>query len=139
MSAEENKATGSRFFEEQDRLRGGPADELCAANYTAQIGGNPPLNLEGHKQFARMFYSAFPDLNHTIEDTVAERDKVAVRFTLRGTHKGNFMGIPPTGKPIMVSAIAIMQIVGGKVIQLRGEFDQLGMMQQLGVIPTPGQ
>jgi predicted ester cyclase len=85
-----------------------------------------------------MFYSAFPDLNHTIEDTIAERDKVAVRFRLRGTHQGNFMGIPATAKPITVSAIVIMQIAGGKVTELRAEFDQLGMMQQLGVVPQPG-
>ncbi len=135
MSIEENKAIGPRFFQEQDRLRGGPADALCAANYTAYIAGNPPINLEGHKQFASMFYAGFPDLYHTVEDTVAERDKVAVRFTLRGTHTGNFMGIPPTGKSITVSAMAVLHIVGGKITELRGEFDQMGMMQQLGVIP----
>jgi steroid delta-isomerase-like uncharacterized protein len=105
----------------------------------AYIGSNPPMNVEGHKQFARMFYGAFPDLNHTIDDTVAEGDKVVVRFTLRGTHTGNFMGIPATNKPITVGAIAIFHFVNGKIAELRGQFDQLGMMQQLGVIPKSGQ
>lgn len=138
MSTAEIKSIGPRFFKEQDRLKGGPADELCAPNYTAHIGGNPPMNLEGHKQFARIFYAAFPDLGHTIDDTITEGDKVVVRFTARGTHTGNFMGIPATGKSITVGAIVILRIVNGKVAELRAQFDQMGMMQQLGVIPAQG-
>ena len=136
MSNQEIKSLGQRFFKEQDRLRGGPADELCASNYTAHIGGNPPLNLAGHKQFARMFYGAFPDLNHSVDDTVAEGDKVVVRFTIRGTHTGSFMGIPATGKSITVGAVVVFHVVNGKVAELRAQFDQMGMMQQLGVIPA---
>ena len=94
------------------------------------------MNLAAHKQFASAFYSAFPDLNHTIDDTIADGDKVVVRFTLRGTHTGNFMGIPATKKSITVGAIAIFRIVGGKIEELRCQFDQMGMMQQLGVIPA---
>jgi steroid delta-isomerase-like uncharacterized protein len=138
MNADENKTIAVSFFQEQDRLRGGPADELCAATYTAQIGGSPPMDLAGHKQFARMFYGAFPDLYHTIEDTIAEEDTVAVRFTLHGTHTHDFMDIPATGKSIRVSAIAMLKIVDEKVMVLYGQFDQLGMLQQLGVIPAPG-
>ncbi len=136
MSTAEIKSLGPRFFKEQDRLRGGPADELCASNYAAHIGGNPPMNLAAHKQFASAFYSAFPDLNHTIDDTIADGDKVVVCFTLRGTHTGNFMGIPATGKSITVGAIVLFHIVNGKVAELRAQFDQMGMMQQLGVIPA---
>jgi len=136
MSTAEIKSIGPRFFKEQDRLRGGPADELCASNYAAHIGGNPPMNLAAHKQFASAFYSAFPDLNHTIDDTIADGDKVVVRFTLRGTHTENFMGIPATGKSITVGAIVLFHIVNGKVEELRAQFDQMGMMQQLGVIPS---
>ncbi len=136
MSTAEIKSIGPRFFKEQDRLRGGPAEELCASNYVAHIGGNPPMNLAAHKQFAGAFYSAFPDLNHTIDDTIADGDKVVVRFTLRGTHTGNFMGIPATKKSMTVGAIAIYHVVNGKVAELRAQFDQMGMMQQLGVIPT---
>ena len=136
MSTAEIKSIGQRFFKEQDRLRGGPADALCAANYTAHSGGNPPVNRDGHKHFARAFYEGFPDLNHTIDDTVAEGNKVVVRFTARGTHKGNFMGIPATGKSITVGAIVILHVANGKVTELRAQFDQMGMMQQLGVIPA---
>jgi steroid delta-isomerase-like uncharacterized protein len=127
--SEESKAIGRRFFEEQDRLRGGPADELCASTYTFHIAGMAPMNLEGHKQFASMFYSAFPDLQHIIEDTVAEGDKAVVHLTLHGTHKGDFMGIPPTGKEVRVSAIAIFQIADGKVTRIFGVIDQAGMMR----------
>jgi len=136
MSTAEIKSLGPRFFKEQDRLRGGPAEELCASNYAAHIGGNPPMNLAAHKQFASAFYSAFPDLNHTIDDTIADGDKVVVRFTLRGTHTENFMGIPATEKSITVGSIVLFHIVNGKVAELRAQFDQMGMMQQLGVIPS---
>ena len=139
MTVDENRTVALRFFQEQDRLRGGPADALCAPSYTAQIGSNPPMDLAGHKQFAQMFYGAFPDLYHTIEDAIAEADSVAVRFTLHGTHTHNMMDIPATGKSIQVSAIAILKIKDDKVTVLHGQFDQVGMLQQLGVMPVPGQ
>jgi steroid delta-isomerase-like uncharacterized protein len=134
--SQDSKAIGRRFFEEQDRLRGGPADQLCASTYTFHIAGNPPMDLEGHKQFASMFYAAFPDLRHVVEDTVAEGDKEVLSFTLEGTHKGDFMGIPATGKEVRVSAIAIFQIADGKVTRVFGVLDQAGMMQQLGAAPA---
>jgi steroid delta-isomerase-like uncharacterized protein len=137
MSTEANHTLGRQFFAAQDRLRGGPDADLCAPTYTATIGGNPPMDLAGHQGFARMFYEAFPDLYHTVEDTVADEDRVAVQFTLRGTHTGDFAGIPATGRPITVSAIAILRVADGRVAELRAAFDQFGMMQQLGVIPAP--
>ena len=137
MSAESNRVLGATFFKEQDRLRGGPAPELCAAGYTAHIAGNPPFGRDGHEQFALMFYAAFPDVTHTIETTVADEEQVAVRFTLRGTHNGPFMGVPATGKRIDVSAIAILRIREGKVAALEAVFDQMGLMRQLGVLPSP--
>lgn len=82
-----------------------------------------------------MFYQGFPALSHTIEDVIAEDNTVVVRFTLRGRQSADFMGIPATGKPIEVQAIAIMRFHDGKVTQLTAQFDQLGMMQQLGAIP----
>ena len=135
MSYDAVKDLGPLFFAEQDRLLGGPAEELCAPDYTAQIGANPPMPLAGHQQFARMFYAAFSDLRHVIEDTVAEPDRVAVRFTLHGTHSGDFMGLPATGRAIAVPAIAILRVADGKVTDLRAVFDQVGMMQQLGATP----
>jgi predicted ester cyclase len=96
------------------------------------------MDLAGHKQFARTFYGAFSDLYHTVADTIADGDTVTVRFTLHGTHTHDLMDIPATGKSIRVSAIAMLQFKDGKVVVLHGQFDQLGMLQQLGVAPMPG-
>ena len=126
---------GRRFFEAQDRLRGGPDPDLCAPGYVSRIGSIPPMTLADHQQFATAFYGAFPDLMHTIHETVAGDGKAVVRFSLRGTHKNAFMGIPATGKEIEVGAIAIFTIADGKITELHGQFDQLGMMRQLGVVP----
>lgn len=92
------------------------------------------MNLAGHQQFAAMFYAAFPDLRHAVEDTVATAEKVAVRFTLHGTQTGTFLNIPATGKSIAVSAMAVLHVAEGKVVELRGVFDHVGMLQQLGVL-----
>lgn len=134
--SEENKTIAISFFEGQDRQKGPPPRELCAPTYRIHIPGSPPMDLEGHSQFGTMFYSAFPDLEHIIEDTVAEDGKAVVRFTLHGTHQGVFMGIPPTGKEVWIACMAIFQIADGKITQVHGMFDQFGQMQQLGVIPT---
>jgi predicted ester cyclase len=137
MSTEEiNKSIATRFFMEQDRRKGPLDPEICATDYAAKIGNNPPLDLEGHSQFGRAFYAGFPDLYHTIEDTIAENNKVCVRFTLRGTQNGDFFNIPATGRPIQISATVVMDFSEGKIKCLHGEFDQAGMMQQLGVIPA---
>lgn len=134
MSAESNRALGRKFFEAQDALRGGPDPDLCASNYVARIGGNPPMTLPDHQAFAKAFYAAFPDLRHTVEDTIADDARVAVRFTLRGTHQGEFMGIRPTRRNVEVGAIAILGIANGRVTEVRAQFDQLGMMRQLGIV-----
>jgi len=94
----------------------------------------PPMTLADHHEFATAFYRGFPDLLHTIHETIAGDGKAVVRFTLRGTHKEEFMGIPPTGKPVQVGAIAIFTLADGKISELHGQFDQLGMMRQLGVV-----
>ena len=80
MSPEENKSLAHRFFEEQDRLKGSLAEGLCAPNYTFTLGDDPPVDFHGHEQLAAMFYGAFPDLHQTIEEAVAEDDRVAVPF-----------------------------------------------------------
>jgi predicted ester cyclase len=126
MPTEAGTELGRAFFEAQDRLQGGPDPELCAQDYIARLGGNPPMSLTDHQAFAQAFYRGFPDLRHTIEETIASGDTVAVRFTLRGTQRGEFMGIPPTGKPIEVGAIAILRTASGKVSEVRGQFDSWG-------------
>ena len=133
MSAKTLSELGRKFFESQDRRKGGPDPDLCASGYVARIGSNPPMDLAGHDGFGKAFYGGFPDIGHTIEDTIADDSKVAVVFTLRGTHTGDFMGIPPSQKKIDIGAIAVLKVTGGKVTELRAQFDQLGMLKQLGV------
>jgi predicted ester cyclase len=137
MSAEQNQQLARRFFAEQDLRKGPLAPELCAPNYVARIGSNPPMDRDGHSQFGMMFYAAFPDMYHSIDETFADGDKVGVRFTLRGTHKGNFLGVPPSDKQVTVTANIVLHFVDGKVTELFGEFDALGLMQQINALPTP--
>ena len=86
-----------------------------------------------------MYRSAFPDMQLTIEDQIAEGDKVVTRWTARGTHQGELMGIPPTGKQATVTGITVGRVANGKFVESWSNFDALGMMQQLGVVPVPGQ
>ncbi len=141
MSLEENKAIELRFHEEVVN-KGNLAiiDELVAANFV-QHDAPPGLSAdrEGMKQFFAMAHSAFPDFHSTLEDMFAEGDKVVQRFTARGTHKGEWMGIAPTGKQITISGIAIHRITDGKIVEGWTSMDMLGALQQLGVVPPPGQ
>lgn len=89
---------------------------------------------EGFKQLVTLFRTAFPDAHLTIEDMIAEGDKVVVRWTVRGTHKGDLRGLAPTGKQVTVTGIDIHRIVGGKIVETGGNWDTIGMLQQLGVV-----
>lgn len=136
MSTQHNKEVARQFFMEQDRRKGPLAPEIVAADYVARIASNPPMDMAGHSGFGSAFYQGFPDIYHTIDDVIGDGDTAVVRFTLRGRHTGDFMGIPATNQSIEVSAIAILRFDDGKVAQLTAQFDQLGLMQQLGVIPS---
>lgn len=136
--SEQNKAIVRRLYEEiWDKGNLAVLDELQAVD---AVDHNRPPGLppgrEGVKQFFRMYLAAFPDVRMVIEDQVAEGDRVVTRWTATGTHKGELMGIPPTGKQVRVSGIDINRLEGGKIIESWGSSDQLGMMQQLGVIPS---
>jgi steroid delta-isomerase-like uncharacterized protein len=100
---------------------------------------NQPQGAAGARQVFESFKAAFPDLNFTIEEMLAEGDKVVWRWRSTGTNSGSMMGMPPTGKSATVTGIEIYRITGGKIAERWGNLDQLGMLQQLGVIPTPGQ
>jgi steroid delta-isomerase-like uncharacterized protein len=133
---EANRRLGRKFFEEQDRLRGGPAVELCASDYRALLGGNAPLDREGHAAFAQAFYGAFPDMRHEIEEVIAEPSRIAVRFVLYGTQSGPFFGIPATERAVRVAANVLMEVQDGRVTRLLGIFDEAGLLRQLGVLPA---
>ena len=124
------------FFLGQDRQRGPLVSELVAPTYRAEIAGFPPMDAAAHGDFGRAFYSAFPDLFHTIDEVVVAAPCVTARFTMRGTQTGPFMEIPPTGRAVEVTAICLLTVEDGRVTKLRAIFDQLGMLRQLGVLPS---
>jgi steroid delta-isomerase-like uncharacterized protein len=141
MSAEENKVIVQRAVEAFNQGDQEAVDKLFAANYVDHDPSRAslPSGPEGVKLAWGAFRAAFPDLQGTIEDMITEGDKVVVRGTFRGTHQGGLMGIPPTGKQVTVTLIDVNRIEGGKLVERWGITDMLGMMQQLGVIPAPGQ
>jgi len=130
---EQNKAIMIRLIEEMDKGNFDIFDELSSDDYVCHFSWIPePLNREARKQFMKATMVSFPDFNHTIEDVISQGDKVVIRFTNRGTHKGAFKGIPPTGKEIEYTAIFIGRFVDGKVVETWVEANILGLMQQLG-------
>lgn len=140
MSTEESKALRLRVLREIE-VAGNPAsvDELCTPDITIYGMGQPLQGREAQKGFTAMMHAAFPDLEGTIEDMVAEGDLIASRWTFHGTHRGELMGIPPTGKRITMSGMDVTRIENGRIAEMRVSMDQLGMLQQLGVIPAPDQ
>ena len=139
MSAE-NKAIVRRLIEEGfNRGNLDLYDELIAPDFVNHSAppGVPPTR-EGWKQLATMFRAAFPDIHFHIEDEIAEGARVTTRFSGHGTHQGELMGIPATGKEVTVSGINIARIAGGKIMERWEEFDMMGMMVQLGVVPALG-
>ena len=137
--SEENKALIRRFYEEVWNDKNLDAiDELVAADSVDhELPPGLPPGREGAKAFVGMYLGAFPDTRITIEDIVAEGDRVVTRWSATGTHTGELMGIPATGKQINVTGLDINRISGGKSAEHWGQFDQMGLMQQLGVVPAP--
>jgi len=114
-------------------------DELCANDLVFHNGIGVDIHgVKDYKKSEGKVFSAFPDLHATIDDMVAEGDKVACRWTLTGTHKGEFMGIPPTNKKVTMWVITIVHIADGKFVEEWERYDTLGLMRQLGLVPTPG-
>jgi steroid delta-isomerase-like uncharacterized protein len=141
MSTEENKARSRRFFEEVwGKGNLDVIDELTDPSFVDHNAppGLPP-GLEGFKQFVVMYREAFPDIKVTVDDVIAEGDKVVIRWTAQGTNTGPLVGMPTTGKSATITGITIERKVDGKTVEGWNNFDQLGMLQQLGVIPAPGQ
>jgi len=139
MSTEENKALTRRAYELGNQRNWAAFYELIAPEFVFHDASTTIQGLEAYKQFLSMYLTAFHDLHFTIEDIIAEGDTVAVRHTGRGTHQGDLMGIPPTGKRVTVSSIALIRVANGKAVEEWFNGDNLGMLQQLGVVPAPGQ
>jgi steroid delta-isomerase-like uncharacterized protein len=112
-------------------------DEIYASGF---VGHDPAMpedvrGVEGAREFYGMYQSAFPDVQITIEEQVAEGDTVATRWTARGTHQGELLGVPPSGNRVEVAGVTISRIEGGKVAEEWDNYDALGMMQGIGAIP----
>jgi steroid delta-isomerase-like uncharacterized protein len=142
VSTEENKAAERRFYAEVwvkhnlDVL-----DELVAPDvveHNPLFPGQAP-GREGFRQTIETVFSAFPDAQSTIEDLIAEGDTVVVRWTGSGTHRGEFMGIFPTNKQMTSAGIDIIRYKGGRRVETWRQWDALSVMQQLGVVPSPGK
>ena len=139
METEKNKAIAHRWNNEiWNKGNIDLIDELFADNFVSYYPSFPPSDRESYKQWAIMEFAAFADIHCTIEDLVAEGDKVVIRWNWRGTHsKGKYMEIAPTGKQVTITGITILRIEGSKIVEEWGNSDELGKMQQLGVVPSP--
>ena len=135
---EQNKQIVSQFFETLDRQDTEMMDQLVSStNYFLHFSGMPPMDWnENKKEFLAPFTKAFPDLRRNIVDMVAEGDKVAVSINVTGTYKGEFQGIPPTGKQVSFTAMDILTIIDGKITEEWATADMMGLMQQIGAIPA---
>ncbi len=142
MSATENKAIVRRFIEEAfNKNNTAVIDEVCASDYThhdslAPSARSGPAAL---KEVLSVYHTAFPDMRLTIDEQVAEGDKVVTRWSGRGTHRGELMGLAPTGRPATVTGIQIDRITGGKFTEGWVNWDPLGLLPELGAIRAPAK
>lgn len=138
MSPEENKALGRRFVDAVNTGNLTTIDDVFAPGYVnrSPAPGTSP-DLDGFKKGLTTFRAAFPDFRYTIEDEIVVGDKLVHRLTARGTQKGEFMGAPATGKQASWSEIHIGRIANGKLVEHWGLGDWYGLMQQLGLAPSP--
>jgi steroid delta-isomerase-like uncharacterized protein len=137
----ENKAIVRRLYEEVwNKRRVELVDELMSPSHAMHDNHLPDSGVgpEAYKRNVARFVTSFPDLRFNVEDMLAENDKVAVGWTISGTHKGEFRGISPTGKKVSIEGITIHHIADGKIMDSYANADYLGLMQQLGVAPAFG-
>jgi steroid delta-isomerase-like uncharacterized protein len=134
---QKNKQIVRQFFELLDRHDTDRIGQLLVSstNYYFHIGGMPSVDWNEHKGILTGVNNAFPDLHHEIVDMVAERNKVAVRLNVTGTHKGEFQGIPPTGKKLSLYEMGFITIIDGKITEGWISADTMGLLQQLGALP----
>ena len=140
--SEQNKAIVRRLFEELwNKGNLSVADQLFSPNYAHHDPSTPDFGRgpESERKRATLYRTAFPDLQLTIEDIIAEGETVMARWSCRGTHKGDLSGIAPTGKQFTISGVSIARFANGKMAEGWVSWDALGLMQQLGVVPEPAR
>jgi len=138
MSGEENKALARRFYAVFNSGNSDELDYFVAADYAQHSVGLPP-GLAGLKMFMGMFRAAFPDARLIVEDLLADGDRVIGRWTVTGTQTGALQGIPASGKAVNIGGIDIWRVADGKLAEHWDNWDQMGMMQQIGAMPAPAQ
>jgi len=142
MTTDSNKAAVREFFAAIDRAQDmGPLDTFAAPSYTAHFPGAQGMGRDATKGFGGGFFAACPGLRHTVEDLVAEGDRVAARLTIRGTHSQPFVTpagtIPPANKSFELPVLNLYRFENGKVVEHHSVFDMLGFLQQIGAMPAP--
>ena len=137
MSAETNKLVMGRFTDFVNTASEKLADELISPDAIFHVPGRaePVRGPAGYLAIIGMMREGFPDIQWTLEEMIAEGDNVAARFTMRGTHRGTFFGVPPTGKPIVVQAMNFYRLSRGQFVEERGQPDLLALLQQIGAVP----
>lgn len=141
MSAD-NKAVVRRLYEEVwNKRKLEVINEIISPSHALQASNifGSSIGPEAYKHNVLLFFAGYPDLHWTIEDTIAETDKVVACWTISGTHKGDYMGVPATNKKISVDGMTVHHITDGKIMDSYVSWDIWGMMQQLGVVPALGQ
>ena len=138
MSTEENKSIMRRGYEALNQRNFSFFDEMCTPDFVFHYASRKIEGPEAFKQFLSMWSNAFPDLHFTVDDIVAEGDMVVVRHTAHGTHQGELMGIPSTGKRVTTTGIVICHVMNGKAVEEWMNADTLGILQQIGAIPSMG-
>ena len=144
MSSEENKALVCGLFQainEEVWPTGNlaAADRFISPDFAYHSPAMPFRGREGFHQFLGVYRTAFPDARFTVEDQIAEGDRVLTRVTARGTHQGDLMRIPPSGNPVEVSILTLMRIRDGQILEEWERFDTAYLLQQIGAMSTPGQ
>jgi steroid delta-isomerase-like uncharacterized protein len=140
MSTTENKDIVLRQWYQElwDNWKIGVADALLTPDYALHVSGSPtPFNRDAVKQVVAMYGAAFPDLKHTVDEMIAEGNTVAARWTVRGTHRGEFQGVAPTGRPIQLSGATVHHMSDGRIVETWLTVDNLELLQQLGAAPKP--
>jgi steroid delta-isomerase-like uncharacterized protein len=137
MPTDENRAVVRKFFAALDEQNMAAVEDLLAPNYRLHFDAMPEMDRQAGIGFFGAFLAAFPDIRHEVQDQLAEGDGVATRIVVSGRNQGEFMGMPATGKAIRVGAINLIRLNDAKIAEHWINADSLGMMQQLGAIPSP--
>ena len=136
MTPQDSKRFMERFVEFINTASERLAAELIAV-FHVPGRADPMRGPAGYLAIIGMMRGGFPDIQWTLEQLITEGDMLAARFTMRGTHKGDFFGVPPSGRPIQVQAMNFYRIAGGTIVEERGQPDLLGLMMQIGAVPAP--